>query len=193
MSLQLQTMPCCSFVKSDGQFSQCGSHYNADFNLDILVSFFFLLVALEPLPGEWLMQLSSIWKHFQNVFHFPDETLTQLFVPTLFYKNLQGAILNGVPADMVFCQGILSSASQITQEWVNSSAFPVIKHCLTIFQRFWHHWKQSQVLWGPRTGSINILHPECFKGFIYSEVICQLFSKSFLMPHKLPQVLCGNF
>lgn len=48
------------------------------------------------------------------------------------------------------------------------------------------------MLLGPSTGSINILHPECFKGFVYSEVICQLFSKSFLMSHQLPQALYEN-
>lgn len=29
----------------------------------------------------------------------------------------------------------------------------------------------------PYTGSINVLHPDCFEAFIYSEVTYQLFSK----------------
>lgn len=45
------------------------------------------------------------------------------------------------------------------------------------------------MLLGPRTPSINDLYPEYFKGFIYSEIIHQLFSKSFLMSYQLPQAL----
>jgi hypothetical protein len=41
--------------------------------------------------------------------HFPDEALIQLLLPTPFKKKLQGAFLNGVPADVLFCQGLFQA------------------------------------------------------------------------------------
>ena len=92
------------FIKGDGQFYLHGSHYNADHNLYISDTFF---LCSADITGAFSRRATNATQFNMETlppfFHFSDETPSQL-CSHLLYKNLQGASLNGVPADVLSCQ-----------------------------------------------------------------------------------------
>ena len=93
--------PVVTLSKQTGNFSQCVVVMKQTV-LCVLLSFFVLLVTLEPLPGEWLMQLS--WSTCKmSSFLWWDSYSASCSHPL--YKNRQGAILNGDPADNTVLSG----------------------------------------------------------------------------------------